>query len=322
MKQEILDAKDLAVLAALDRNSRATYSQIARQVKLSKQSVDYRIASLVRRGVLNACMPMIDYEALGYVFYRAYLQFTGLTPEEEEKILQNIYEVPRVRRISTLDGKWDCSVTFISKEPYGVRESLDVILGRYGSKIKNKMVVISTYCERFTHKFLNPDFEVIQLPSGGKNSFELDELDRGILDELLKNARVPLIEMAAKLNTSYKVISYRLKRLEKVLIRAYCTELNYSKLGMARYRVFVELQNTKERLEEMLRFLRSHPNVFSFSRTIGETDLEFDCLTRDASEFHSTLSEYKAKFSDVIREYSICITTNNLKPAPIKQFAF
>ena len=323
MKFEVLDTKDIAVLSTLDKNSRLTYSQIARNVKLSKQSVEYRINSLITRKVLKLCRAVIDYENLGYNYYRIYLQLTGLSPEEEQKFLQDIYTMPRVNRITLLDGTWDCAITILSRDPYGARDTIDRIQAVYGTKIKSKMVLISTYCELYTHKFLNPDFEIIKLPSGEKNICALDELDKGILNELSKNARSPLIVMASKLNTSYKVISYRIKRLEKSLIHAYTIELDYVTLGLGRYRVFVELQNiTKEKQEEIIVFLRSSPTILSFTKTIGKFDMEFNCIAKDSSEFHTTLTEFRAKFPDLIKDYSMCITTESLVPEHISQFTF
>ena len=323
MKFEALDAKDTAVLSALDINSRLTYSQIARQVKLSKQTVEYRVNSLQRRNIIKRFTPIIDYETLGYHYYRVYLQLTGLAPDEEEKFLQNIYSLPRVRRISRLDGTWDCAVAILSKDPYGVRQTLDEIQANYGSKIKSKMVLISTYCEMYTHKFLNTNFEMIRFPSMDKNHFEIDELDKGILNALNENARYSLIEMSSKLGVSYKVISYRIKRLEKSLIRAYGLELNYPLLGLGRYRVFVELQNhTKEKQEELIKFLRGNKNISSFTRTIGKFDMEFNCITSDSAQFHNTLTDFRSKFSDLIKDYSMCIISENLMPAKIQQFTF
>lgn len=319
MKFEVLDAKDVAVLSALDKNSRLTYSQIARTVKLSKQSVEYRINSLQRKNILKNCMPIVDYRALGYYFYRVYLQFTGLAPEEEQKILQFIFSIPKVYRIALLDGTWDCTVTILAKEPSEVRETMDVIQSAYGPQIKSKMILVATSAEMYTYKFLNPDFEIILLPSGEKNPFQLDELDKGILDALTLNARTSLIEMAAQLNTSYKVISYRIKRLEKVLIRSYRLEINHAALGLARYRVFVELQNNKkEKQDELLAFLRGNPSVISFTRVIGKFDLEINCTTKDAAEFHAMLTLFRSKYSDLIKDYSICLITEHLTPK-IKQ---
>ena len=48
-----LDLKDKRILTVLDESARTPLSKIAAKVGLSKQLVDYRIKSLIRRGIIN-----------------------------------------------------------------------------------------------------------------------------------------------------------------------------------------------------------------------------------------------------------------------------
>jgi DNA-binding Lrp family transcriptional regulator len=61
-----LDKTDLAILRALEKNSRASYREIASEVDVAVGTVQSRIKKLEEAGVLRGFQPVVDYSKLGY----------------------------------------------------------------------------------------------------------------------------------------------------------------------------------------------------------------------------------------------------------------
>ncbi|MBD3194804.1 MAG: winged helix-turn-helix transcriptional regulator [Candidatus Lokiarchaeota archaeon] len=60
----------------------------------------------------------------------------------------------------------------------------------------------------------------------------LDDIDRGILNILQKDCRMPLLEIAEKLDVPKSTIHYRVRRLEEEgIIEGYHAKINAEKLG-------------------------------------------------------------------------------------------
>ena len=56
-----LDKKDFKLLYELDKNSRLSYSQLSKRVRLSQESVRYRISRLVKDRIINKFFTVIEY---------------------------------------------------------------------------------------------------------------------------------------------------------------------------------------------------------------------------------------------------------------------
>ena len=74
-----LDEKDIKIMLELERNSRQTYSEIAKKVRVSKQTASYRIKTMVEHDVITHFVTIADVQKLGYTFYDVFFQFAGVT---------------------------------------------------------------------------------------------------------------------------------------------------------------------------------------------------------------------------------------------------
>ena len=73
----------------------------------------------------------------------------------------------------------------------------------------------------------------------------LDKKDKQILLELDLNARIPLTQLAKKVNLSPQTTKYRMEQLEKKgIIKRYVTFFDVSKFGYLYYRLYIRLENT------------------------------------------------------------------------------
>ena len=80
-----------------------------------------------------------------------------------------------------------------------------------------------------------------------KSTAKIDLLDKKILFELDKNARIPTTQLAKKLNISRETCKYRIANLVKNnVIAKFSTIINPNKLGYKMYKIHLQLTNIGE----------------------------------------------------------------------------
>jgi len=81
----LLDKKDKKILYYLDFDSRQTLSQLAKKVGLSKQVIDYRIKSLVKRKIISQFYTVINISKMGYGQYKFYFKFQNVNLKKKKR---------------------------------------------------------------------------------------------------------------------------------------------------------------------------------------------------------------------------------------------
>lgn len=103
-----LDEKNRKILEQLLKNSRLSYREIARMLKLSPTSVMLRIKDMERKGLIKGYTTILDHEALGYEL-TAITEITvskGKLLEVEEQVAQ----LPNVLAVYDVTGLTDAMV--------------------------------------------------------------------------------------------------------------------------------------------------------------------------------------------------------------------
>ncbi len=321
-----LDAKDRRLLYELDVDCRQSYSQLSRKIGLSKQSVEYRIRGLVDKGVIKGFYSVLDVSKLGYMYCRVFVQFYGISPAKELEIINYLLSMKEVGWVISVDGSWDLNFVIWSKSIEELSQVVDKISYKYGALIKRKVVSIAIKIYHYPANFLCPEAgespKAKIMTSGMKYAVELDDLDFRILSLIAVDARMSLITMANKLNTSYKVVSYRLRRLEqRGVILFYRADINVNALNYTHYKVFLTLHNnSKEREEQLLEFLSHNKNIVYVTKALSISDLEFECIIRTTSEFYALIRDLRSKFYDIIQDHATVMfsETHQINYAPVE----
>jgi Lrp/AsnC family leucine-responsive transcriptional regulator len=101
-----VDAKDLAILASLQENARATYADVGARVGLSASSVHDRVRKLERRGVIRGYRADVDPAEVG-LGVTALVSVFPLDPSQPDHLPQIVTEFPEVQDCYSVAGHED-----------------------------------------------------------------------------------------------------------------------------------------------------------------------------------------------------------------------
>lgn len=101
------DKKDVELLIRLSKNARISLLDLSGSLKMSPESISYRIKQLKKRGIIQGYRAMIDVHKIGYEFYKAEIRLSKY--DKMDQILgfchrhPNIYQTDRTIGGETLE---------------------------------------------------------------------------------------------------------------------------------------------------------------------------------------------------------------------------
>ncbi|MBM3233898.1 Lrp/AsnC family transcriptional regulator [Candidatus Pacearchaeota archaeon] len=307
MPQKI-DLKDRRILYELDINSRQSYSQIGKKVKLPKSVVHYRINSLKDRGILKNTYAIVNFIKLGYSQYKVYLKFHSINPKKEEEIISYLAKKEKVIWVTSCRGEWNISITIISKNIVEFDKILKDIINKYGKFILDKVVLIVSYSPLYSRNYIAPEKEKKEfLYMKNIENIKVDEIEEKILKILANNSRVSILDIIKKLNLTRDIISYRTKNLEKSeVILGYRALINLDNIGIHLYKVILRLQNFSEQKEsELISYCKSIKNIVQYMRLVGNWDAEIEVEIESEEKLYDLINEIRNKFGNIIKDYEV-----------------
>ncbi|MGQ9469030.1 MAG: Lrp/AsnC family transcriptional regulator [Nitrososphaerales archaeon] len=112
----------------------------------------------------------------------------------------------------------------------------------------------------------------------------IDEIDKKILSEYLKDARSSFREVASKIGVAVGTVLSRVRKMEKEgLIKGYSIILDYEKLGYE-LTAITEITVSKGKLLEMEKEIAKLPNICAVYDVTGLTDAIIIAKFRDREE--------------------------------------
>jgi len=317
-----LDVKDRKILECLDSDARASLGVIAKKAILSKQVVDYRIKSLIARGIIKGFKASIDISKLGYSSYTVYVTFQNVNKVREKEIFDFIVGHAFTRWVVSCSGKWDLAFTITAKDAISFNQTLKEILGFIGPNLgdyeTNTVLDLVDFGLSF---FFNKYQERKVVCESAQKIEKIDEKDFIILKELHKNARIKLIELASKTGLSADAVNYRMKALKaKGLLVGFFPTVNLALLDYSWYQVLLHLRNLSEAEEKkLLKRLSSLNGIRYVVRCIGKWNFEVHVVAKSNLEFKEILVELRNIFSDYIRNYDTNIILEKHKSTTLPE---
>ena len=303
-----LDEKDCRLLYELDMDSRRSYQQLGRKLRLGKNTVRYRGEGLKKSGIIKGFHAMINYGLLGKIGFRIYLSLEDATPEKEKEMIAFLAAKNEVVWLASMDGRHNLGAFVIVENLKAMDDFWNEFLEKYISHIGERLITVLSSVYYFSAAYLSKSKKntfMVGMSAIGKE--DVGELDVAILHLLAGNAVMPLVEIAQKLKKTPKTILARMKSLEerKILLGYKCI-LDFEKLGYEHYRIAFDLfKLTWQRETHFREFSMQHPNIVSMERHIGGYDFEIALQVKNAAELRIILDELRKQFSDIIRSHQI-----------------
>ncbi len=124
-----LDEIDIKLLRTLQKNSRCSFQNIARECKVSGGTIHVRAEKLLEEGVIKNYTVQIDYEKLGFNV----LAFVGvkiINTRKRKEYIEEIKKIPNIIEAHTATGDYDFLIKIVARTTRELQEILtEGILG-------------------------------------------------------------------------------------------------------------------------------------------------------------------------------------------------
>lgn len=309
-----LDKTDRKILAELDKNCRIPTTTLAKIVQKSRQTVEYRIDQMVKKGIITSFNAAFNPHKMGYKLYKIYLKLRNI-PEEKETLFNHLRSSGIVYWMGECSGTWDLIFGVFAKSDYEFFELKNELLSTFNKIIVEEqggiLVDVKQYSKMYFTNQISPPVEF----AGEVVNNELDETDYAILAEIVNNARIPINELASKTNSTATIVRGKLKKLEqKGIIIQYRIGVDLNKLGLELYKAIIKLDRyTKEDERKLLEYLSRIPNIHYFIRNIWQFEPEL--VVSSYQEYYEIIENLKKEFPYVIRTVdSVLMITDEWTP--------
>lgn len=297
-----LDKKDVAILRELDKDVRASYAQIGRKTKLSKEVVQYRMKRLEEKGVITGyiCSPKIGSE---HKVYKFLIKNKSLSAKKKQEFLNFVKDHRTVSWLASTEGNWDFIITSVSENFTDFLRHVERVLERYGSHFKDRQFLQSTEFIALNEKYLHEDPTALRVERNDllAPTIAVDEIDATLLSYLSGNARASFVELASVVQLTPEAVGQRFRKLD--LLQGFGPRINHAKLGLEYYHIFIAMSDYGKK-EALLNYYVHHKNCIFIMQHIGFYDLHLELvLPRGASQ--DFLDELTGTFGESIASYEL-----------------
>jgi Lrp/AsnC family transcriptional regulator for asnA, asnC and gidA len=283
-----LTKTDLAIISALEQNGRLSYRQLAHQLRISVPTVTRRLHALLKNKVVTINAVPNPYK-LGYGAQAIIGMNVPMNSLNDicKKLLNNY----NVSFLSTTFGRFNL-IIFVQ---FVTWEKLVFFLS-------SELPELGDISERETYFIKEPQKIFFGFPmeqAGKEKSFEPDEVDQKIMEELFKDGRYSCLNLAKKLKMSSPSVFRRLSYLlDDNIIKIRAIAHSEAIGGLAISIVFIRVEHKE--LNSILRKLNSRKEVRSLFVLVNGYDICASIIAQDIT----TLFELTGKIMSEIKGIS------------------
>jgi DNA-binding Lrp family transcriptional regulator len=314
-----LSSRDKRLICLLDQNARRPLAEIAKKMRVSKQSVGQRIKKLRAEGAIQSSYAVINTLATGRLWVRIWIKLQTVSPKIEQEIVEFSKKQPMIAWVIPLTGTYDFVLIYWPRTIGEFKPVFDLFLAKFSPYVKEHNVSIIAIGHDFSHRAWAPDLDLVESIVQETETQMLDAKDQKILKILAQNADYGVPEMGKMTGIDPKTVYYRIKKLEaRRMILNYRVKINYEKIGYAWYKFFlVFANNTPAKKTRLFAFLRQIPELIYITEPVGIADLEFEIVVGSVNRMQEILMQLRSEFSDMIKDYDMVEIG---KPALIRYF--
>lgn len=134
----------------------------------------------------------------------------------------------------------------------------------------------------------------------------LDDVDKRILFELERNARIPDVQLAKLVKKSKDAVRYRINKLEEQkVITGYKTWIDMAKLGFTSCTLYLTLLSIPQKKEKLIAFLKNNPRTYWIGVAEGAWNIGVSYFVRSNQELFDMKHALIAQFKDIILDIKV-----------------
>lgn len=131
MKQaEGIDDLDLKILRILQRDGRASYADIARQLGVPQSTVRFKVNRLISMGVIKRFAAILNPQKLGFTI--TLIMLLRIDTRRLMEIFRRIAEMPEAHHVLQITGKYDIAAIFHARDMDHANEIINRVKGIEG----------------------------------------------------------------------------------------------------------------------------------------------------------------------------------------------
>jgi DNA-binding Lrp family transcriptional regulator len=149
----------------------------------------------------------------------------------------------------------------------------------------------------------NEEDRVLYETSCRGNQVDIEQVDYRLLDLIVVNGRLPVVDLAKKLDCSSQTVNYRLKGLaKKGIIKAFRVAIDDSKLGLQDCAIDIYLKDHSKK-KQVIDYIIKNPHVYDLmTKTIGWTDVSFQMMIERMDDIFNMMDRLEQQFPNSIRK--------------------
>lgn len=277
--RKTIDKTDSKILKLLFKESRASFTEIAKDCEISAGAVRKRYKRLWKTGIINGEIMQVNPSSLGY---KCIVNIGVTTARENENevmeflrnkpyslvVFRNVFERTNIATIVSLHEFEELPETMRDIEANPLIKHANAFIWSKTSNLDHAENLVLT----------NPTSKANEeTPQRTNNiNFEkakMDETDRHIAKVLSQNSRTPFIKIAKELNISTKKVIQRYNKLRGTVLTTSTITVNLNKLGYNALAHLLIKSANKSKVPEISAKLLQIPNLITFIEIFGDYDL-------------------------------------------------
>ncbi|MBI4399289.1 Lrp/AsnC family transcriptional regulator, partial [Candidatus Micrarchaeota archaeon] len=303
-----IDRLDRKILYELDLNSRISFKELGKKLKISKETASYRVKRLVKNGYIKNFITTISTSNLNRFYYKLFYKFHKTTPKIDREIIEFIQDYGSVAYFASLQGKYDITFLLLAKNMRDLLSFLTKFREKFGEYVLEQEILTMTSVHRFNFRFFYDRGELLhtKYPEELKEP-KIDSLDYLIIKTLAQNSRIPLVELAKLGDTDINVIKYRFRKLKKLnILGTHVLDIRFDKFDVQHIQVIYTLKNHTV-VNKLISYVAACPQSTFATVNLGRYDLVTEFVVKNATQLREILDGIKEKFSNDIISYDVFI---------------
>ncbi|MCF7865947.1 Lrp/AsnC family transcriptional regulator [Candidatus Woesearchaeota archaeon] len=131
----------------------------------------------------------------------------------------------------------------------------------------------------------------------------MDKIDKRIIYELDKNARIPDTKLAKIVGRSKESVRYRIKKLqEEEIIKGFTIWIDLPRLGYSSAKLYLKISNKPEQKKQMIQELKNEKRLFWLGTADGAWDFGLTYFVKNNNEFFELKNKLFSKYKELILE--------------------